>query len=181
MPDAYTFKYLRGDGEEVEKDPFLKLKEAKECRRRMVDAGAICTDVYPAKVDNRKIKILEEKEKSFVDGKAAIFEDYLNNELSILDSEGVIYQIVYDYIREFESRLLRFINANIPWWVSDRIPLGLDKAKIRICKKERKEYLKKISSILEYKANFYTPVMGSVPEDVGKLLRNLSMKVSEMK
>lgn len=181
MPNAYTFKYLRGDGEEIEKDSFLKLKKAKECKKKMVDAGAICSDIYPIEIDSRKIRILEEKEKSFVDGKVAIFEDYLDNELNILDSEGVTYQIVYNYIREFEPRLLRFIRENIPWWASDKSPLGLDKVKIRGYKKERKEYLKRISSILEDKANFYTPVMGSVPEDIGKLLRDLSIKVSIMK
>lgn len=115
----------------------------------------------------------------YVNEQIADFENYLKLELEILDCKGVVYSIVYDYIRELKVRLLRFIMQNCPEVPSPKQNYAFNewmKGRIEEVKEERKIYFQRIAEILEEKSFHYPASSGSVPEDIGKTLKKISVK-----
>lgn len=169
----YAFKYLRAGRVEVERGPFLKKKRAERSKEVMAKMGAICTDVYPMDGNSQQVEILKAEEKGYVEGLLKKFEVYLGKELSVLDG-GVGYAIVYSYIRELEKRVKRYVREHNPTpnkkVKCKKMPDDLIKKFTRY----GKAYLKGVASILREKSMLYSPADGSVPEDIGNLLRKLS-------
>lgn len=110
------------------------------------------------------------KEKSYAASMVKTFEIYLNKESSVL-KDGVGYGIVYDYIKELEERIQRFVKYHDP---EVRRKKGVPRKIIESSARYSKKYLEGVASILREKSMLYSPVDGSVPEDIGKLLRKLS-------
>ncbi len=174
MTELYAFKYLRADREEVEQGPFLAKRKAEEGKKKMLKMGAVCTDVYPIKSDPEQVKILKARKGDYLAEIIAVFEIYLSRELSVL-AVGVGYNIVYDYINELAKRIDRFIKHNMPTVFSE-----FNKEAKEKLARYRKEYLKGVADILKQKSRHYSPMNGSVPESIGKLLQDLSDKYLRM-
>lgn len=113
---------------------------------------------------------VKNKNKSYVVSLVKIFETYLNKELSVFEG-GVGYDIVYDYIKELEERIQRFIKFHNP---RVRRKKGVPREFIKSSARYSKKYLKGVADILREKSMLYSPADGSVPEDIGNLLRKLS-------
>lgn len=178
---AFAFDYLRVDGKKVKQGPFLTREKAEAGRKIMADAGAVCSDIYEIEIDSRETDILRAKEKGYVAGKAEAFRVYLTRELAVIDAEGIGYKIVYDYLKELEKRVLRFVKENLPW-----VPTGTEEDKfkgkdIKDWRQEREGYKQLIVAILKEEASHFSPLDGSVPEDIGKVLETLSEKILQMK
>ena len=165
---SFAFKYLRADRQESVMGGFSTKEKAEQGRKAMADAGASCSPVYP--VEEKQTE--KTGNETYFEGKISRFKNYLNLELEILDHEGVNYEIVYDYLKEFPRRILRFVRGNTPYIPKENSG-PLDEA-------DRKEYLARIAMVLEDKSRDFSPMDGSVPEDIGRNLKSLSGLVANL-
>lgn len=171
---AYAFKYLRADMQEAELGPFLTEGEANEKRNLMAGFGAKCSAVYPTDISSEKLAQLKAEKESYVAGKIAQFVAYLSAELAVLDAVNSYY-IIYDYIRELQERIKRFLKQETPGSGATEGVYTKDiEAKFALY---RVEYLAAVSKELERRSGGYGPMEGSVPEDIGKLLQKLFEEV----
>lgn len=177
---AYAFKYLRADMKEVERGPFLTKKEANRARSTMKRAGAMVTDIYPTDGDAEQMEILKAQKDSYVAGLVKAFEVYLRRELDVLDAD-LGYEIVYEYIKEFESRVKRYIKEHDPTPSKMAKKKGMPTNFIRKFARYGRAYLKEVAVVLKEKSESYSPMDGSVPEGIGKLLEKLSQEFLQAK
>jgi hypothetical protein len=169
---AYRFNYLRANIEEVAIGPFLTREEAENKQKRMVGFGAKCTAVYPVDVPPENLVQLKAEKDGYVAGKVAEFRTYLAAELDVLDAVH-IYHIIYKYINPLRGRVMEFLRAHMPD-VTPGIYTKEVEGKFALYKVE---YLMAVAEELESKSGGYGWADGSVPEDIGKLLKELSKEV----
>lgn len=170
---AYAFKYLRADRQEVRQGPFFTKEEADAGRSMMKSAGAVVSDVFAIEVTGEQLEMLKSGKGGLADGRVKAFEAYLSKELEILDDETVGYLIVYKYLRELGIRVRRYVKYNFP------SPKGLPSAElIKEFTRYRNEYREGVAGVLLEMSASYSPADGSVPEDIGEMLRKLSEEVA---
>lgn len=168
---AFAFKYLRADRQEVELGPFSQ-DTAQKKRERMEEFGAQCSNVYPVKVSPEEYTRLQVERESYVAGKVAEFKKYLSAELNVLDAVHS-YNIIYNYINSLRGRISEFLEQETPG-VPPNVYLAEVEAKFALY---RAEYLLEISQELARRFSHYSPMDGSVPEDIGNLLQELSKEI----
>ena len=117
----------------------------------------------------------KEKKDNYVARLTESFEAYLQSELDVLEIVDN-YDIIYDYVREFERRVKRYIKSHNPKPKKkiEGLPDDVRKQFIDYGKK----YLRSVVRILKSKSSLYSPIEGSVPEDIGELLKKLSREFS---
>lgn len=117
----------------------------------------------------------KEKKDNYVARLTKSFEAYLQGELDVLEIVDN-YDIIYDYVREFERRVRRYIKSHNPKPKKKIKELPDDVRKQFI--EYGKKYLRGVVRILKGKSSLYSPIDGSVPEDIGELLKKLSREFS---
>ena len=174
MPElAFAFKYFRADGQWVELGPFDKVN-AQEKRDKMAEFGAKCSEIYPVEVPAEQYIRISAERESYVAGNVAEFKAYLSAELNVLDAVRS-YHIIYIYLREFKSRIERFLKQETPGTGMTPGTYSRDiEAKFALF---RVEYLMAASTELKDYSICYGPTDGSVPEDISQLLEDLSREV----
>lgn len=164
---SYTFKYLRADRQEVEMKPsFDTSEEAERGRQSMISVGAVCSEVYLIEKTSPAITSTDD----YFEKKISQFNSYLEKELEVIVHEGVKFNIVYGYLLELPERILRFVRGNAPY-IPKMAEGGL------FDRLDRQIYLVGVSEKLMSRAQGYSPMDGSVPEDIGKILKNLSVLI----
>lgn len=101
------------------------------------------------------------------------FEVYLQSELDVLEVVDS-YDIIYNYVNEFEKRVKRYIKSHNPAPSKKAKGKGMPDDLIKKFADHGKKYLRGVASILKKKSRNYSPMEGSVPEDIGELLKKLS-------
>lgn len=166
----YAFKYLEGGGEEREVGPFKNKKSAKKSREKMQRLGAKCTDIYPYPRDASAGIRTNVPGKDYAGGLVEKFEGYLARELAVLNG-GVGYEIVYSYLDELSNRITRFVRYHEPKIKKKK---GVPMSVVNQTDLYKARYLQGVAYVLRWQAGQYSPLFGSVPEDIGKLLRKLA-------
>lgn len=111
-------------------------------------------------------------EKSdYVKTKFGEFKEYLQKELGVLKAVKS-YEIIYTYLEQFPGRIKTFIKdvSEISSSTLDRLPKEFRESLLT----DREAYLKKAAALLEEESKAYSPLDGSVWEDVGNMLKQLS-------
>lgn len=109
-------------------------------------------------------------DEDYVSKKVSWFEAYVDQELDILEDEGVVYTIAYHFLETMVRRIRLYVNQNaqqIP-------PLDLPETYRKKYLQQRHEYLTKVTAILTDRSRRYDPLDGSFWEDVSKALLELA-------
>jgi hypothetical protein len=173
---GFAFKYLRADRQGVEVGPFLGQDEAEKARGTMKHAGAVVTEVYPVDGDAEKLAILKAQSEGYVKGLIKAFKSYLRKELDVLKDDKINYDIVYEYLKELKVRVRRYVKSNDP----SLKEMSKDEL-VRKFARCGKAYRKGVAVALLKTAEHYSPIDGSVSEDIGETLVKLSREFSETK
>lgn len=177
---AYAFKYLRADRKEVERGPFLTKREANGARNEMKKAGAIVTDVYPTNGNAEQMEILNAQKDGYAKGLVKAFEIYLRRELEVLDAD-IGYKIIYYYIDELVTRVKRYVKEHNPAPTKKAKAKDMPRELIKKFTQYGKVYLKGVAGVFQEMSEHYSPMDGSVPEDISETLKKLSREFSQAK